>query len=222
MRNVAVIPGPPRPLGLGAGMTLWVRTIELQEPDVGRRTAWLAHPDFQTLHSKDDPSALRVADDNLRREAIEVIRVRWPSYLEESLIKLFVREWVEVFAPGLPIGLLWTTAAISFSLLALGYLGMALMRAQWSECWPLVLITFGVAATHAFGGTEARYTAPLRTLLIHVFLLLACITSAVVFRSPGGPASGTSGSGTITRRSRQFSVIRRPDPRLGSRRSHHV
>ena len=165
MRNVAVTPGPPRPLGLGAGMTLWIRTIELQEPDVGRRTAWLAHPDFQTLHSKDDPSALRVADDNLRREAIEVIRVRWPSYLEGSLIKLFVREWVEVFAPGLPIGLLWTTAGISFSLLALSYLGMALMRAKWSEYWPLVLITFGVAATHAFGGTEARYTAPLRSCL---------------------------------------------------------
>ena len=219
LRNVAVIPGPPRPLGLGAGMTLWIRTIELQEPDVGRRTAWLAHPDFQTLHSRDDPSALRVADDNLRREAVEVIRAMaiFPGRVTHQALRARVgrglRSWSS-HRPSMVHGR-YLVLAVSAQFSGHGLDAGAVVR----------ILAFG---TNCFwGGSDPRfrrYGSPIHRsaedLLIHVFLLLACITSAVVLRSPGGPAGGTSGSGAITRRSRQFSVIRRPDPRLGSRRSH--
>ena len=94
-RNLSILPSRFRPLGVGSGMTLWIRSIELEEPNMAQRSARLANTDYRHVAFESDPSLLASADDRLRDQALVVLRERRNEYMQGALVKLLFREWVE-------------------------------------------------------------------------------------------------------------------------------
>ncbi len=165
-RNRSVMPSEFHPFGVGAGMALWGRAIELKEPDQKQRTALLAaNREYVIAHEGTNPALQSKADADLFRAASEVIRSRWIEFVRLTVFLIVFREWSETYDPKLPTPVLWLVTVGSSALLGLGYVGIALMRTRWTLTVPLVVLCFGVAAVHAPFATEARYTAPVRPIL---------------------------------------------------------
>lgn len=196
-RNLLVVPGVSRPFGAGAGMTLWIRSVELREPNIPKRDAALADPRFRTLSYHTDPRAAYAADGEMGKEALEVFRQHPGEFLGGAVVKACYREWVEHYSPGLPRAVLLLATAVSTSLLLLSFAGLylafrriPLLRAAGALC-----LTIG--AVHAIGGTEARYTTPVRPVL-YVFAALALTTlySGLYSRRPGAAPAFLATDGT--------------------------
>jgi len=171
-RNLAVVPGVSRPFGAGAGMTLWIRSVEIREPDIPKRDSFLHDPRFLTLSYGTDPRAAYEADGQLGKEALEVFRQHPGEFASGAVVKAIFREWVEHYSPGLPRLLLLAATAVSTGLLLLSFGGLYL---AW-RCYPLLraaaTLCLIIGAVHAIGGTEARYTTPVRPVL-YVFAALS-------------------------------------------------
>ncbi len=162
-RNLTVMPDSFHPFGVGAGLALFGRAVELQEPDVGRRTArLLQNPDVDIVNVATDPRVQLKADENLFWQGAEVIRSHCFGFLRMSLSRVVFREWVEGYHPALPVAGLLIVAGMSSALLGLAYVGMAVMGAKWRVALPVAVLCFAVAAVHAPFATQARYTAPVR------------------------------------------------------------
>ncbi|MEK6303087.1 MAG: glycosyltransferase family 39 protein [Acidobacteriota bacterium] len=171
-RNLAVIPGGSSPFGVGSGMALFVGSVEVQEPDIGKRNWIMDYPDFVVVHGGAEPASIVAADQQLRREAMSIIRARWADYLKRTALLVAFRQWVEVYDPHLPGLVLWAVTGISSAMLILAYSGILMTINRWRMTLPLVLLSFSVATAHAIFANEARYTAPVRPVL-YVFSAIA-------------------------------------------------
>lgn len=178
-RNLTVMPSSFNPFGVGSGMGLWVRAVELQEPSMEQRAAWIdGNLDIQVAHGGTEPALQAKADARLFWEGLEVIRSRWRDFVAMTFWLFACREWVEAYDPRLPVAVLWLATGASGTLLAMGYVGIVLMRNRWSLVLPLVGLCFAVAAVHAPFATEGRYTAPVRPTLY----MFSAVTAAWGFR----------------------------------------
>jgi len=165
-RNLSMMPSEFHPFGIGSGMALWGRAVELQEASQQRGTVLIAsNRDYQVAHEGTDPALQAKADADLFRAASEAIRFRWTEFVRMTLSLIVFREWVERYDPGLPAAALWAVTAGSGALLGMAYVGIFLLRSRWACALPLLVLCFGVAAAHAPFATEARYTAPVRPIL---------------------------------------------------------
>jgi len=165
-RNLRVMPSAFNPFGVGSGMALWGRALELEEPSQKRRTELMVqNRDYGVAHEGTDPALQAKADADLFRAASIVIRRRWTEFVGITVSLIVFREWVEGYDPGLPVAVLWLATGASGTLLAMAYVGIALMRSRWALVLPLAGLCFCVAAIHAPFATEARYTAPVRPVL---------------------------------------------------------
>jgi hypothetical protein len=171
-RNLSVVPGVSRPFGAGAGMTLWIRCVEIREPDIPRRDRFLADPRFHTLSYGTDPRAAYAADRALGQEAVEVFRQHPGPFVSGAVVKAGYREWVEQYSPGLPRPLLLLATTLSTALLLLSFGGLCLAFRRFPLLCAAGALCLTVGAVHAIGGTEARYTTPVRPVL-YVFAALS-------------------------------------------------
>jgi hypothetical protein len=166
-RNAAALPSSFRPLGVGGGMALWVRSVELSQPDRTRVEAVVHRdPRIRTLHDTCDPHALVAADRALMLEARAVLRRHAVAWVSGALAKLAYRNWVERADPGVPASLARLATLWSSAILALGWLGMGLLCRSSGAARGLAVMLASVASVHALLITEARYTAPLRPVLV--------------------------------------------------------
>jgi hypothetical protein len=192
-RNLSVMPSEFHPFGIGSGMALWGRVVELQEASQQRRNALIAsNRDYQVAHEGTDSALQAKADADLFRAASEVIRFRWTEFVRMTVFLIVFREWVERYDPGLPVAALWAVTAGSGALLGMGYVGIVLIRGRRTLALPLVVLCFGVAAVHAPFATEARYTAPVRPIL---YMFSALTAAWVVEWVIGVMRRRTAGSG---------------------------
>jgi 4-amino-4-deoxy-L-arabinose transferase-like glycosyltransferase len=193
-RNLSVMPSEFHPFGIGSGMALWGRAVELQEASQERRTALIvSNRDYQVAHDGTGPALQAKADADLFRAASEVIRFRWTEFVRMTVFLIVFREWVERYDPELPTAVLWVATVGSGTLLGMGYVGIVLIRSRWTLALPLAVLCFGVAAVHAPFATEARYTAPVRPIL---YMFSALTAAWVAERVIGVMRRRTSGSGS--------------------------
>ena len=168
VRNLLVMPGEMRPLGVGGGLALWVRSVEIGVEDLGERELIVQrNPGIRAIHDQSDPKVLGAADRALAREALGVLARNADTWLLGTAYNVLFRNWVEHFDPHVPSALGWVPVAWSGGLLLLAYIGIVSLWRRGHGVPQIVLVILAVASVHASLITEARYTAPLRpTLLI--------------------------------------------------------
>jgi hypothetical protein len=165
LRNALVVPGHFRPLGVGGGMALWVRSVEVAVPDPEQRERVVLHdPRIRTLHDTTEPAALVEADRSLMAAGVAALAQDLPRWLGGAVFNIGFRNWVEHRDRGVSTTIRRISFASSASLLALGLIGLARL---WGRPAVRVLaaLILCVAPIHALLITEARYTVPLRPLL---------------------------------------------------------
>jgi hypothetical protein len=179
-RNAAVIPGGFHPFGVGTGMALYVKKLELIEPNYDARTrATIASESFQAFFTETDPALIVKADRALTDEAMQVIRPRWTMYLLNMFWLVAVRQWAEVYDPSLPASIGWIPSVVSVFLVACAYVGAFMTRKRLVGTLQLTIIAFLIAAVHAIFATEARYTSPVRPVLY----MLSAVTLARIIEA---------------------------------------
>jgi hypothetical protein len=208
-RNAAVIPGGFHPFGVGTGMALYVKKLELIEPNYDARTrATIASENFQSFFTETDPVLVVKADRALTEEAMEVIRPRWAMYLLNMSWLVAVRQWAEVYDPSLPASIGWIPSVVSVSLVVCAYVGAYMMRKQLAGTLQLTIIALLIAAVHAIFATEARYTSPVRPVL---YMLSVVTLARIIETSWRRLTQRTSASSAqIAHRSRPVDVASLP------------
>ncbi|HWP42163.1 MAG TPA: glycosyltransferase family 39 protein [Blastocatellia bacterium] len=165
IRNMTIMPGSFHPFGIGTGMALYVKSLELQKPDYDKRTeAIMNKTEFQIVHTESRLPDVVEADEALKREAIGVIRSHKLQYVLDVAILSIARQWIEVYNPGLPRPLLFAIMCISAAMLFTSYVGMFLIGARF-DVLSIIAMCFSVAFIHAVFVVEARYTSPVRPVL---------------------------------------------------------
>jgi hypothetical protein len=166
VRNAAVVPEGFHPFGVGTGMALYVKKLELLEPNYDERTkATIESADYQAFYKGTDPAVVLKADERMAREGVEAIQEHKTRYLANVCWLVLFREWAEMYDPTLPGSVAWIPTLVSAFLVICAYIGLFLMRDRLTAVLPLGAMALLVAAVHAIFATEARYTSPVRPVL---------------------------------------------------------
>jgi len=164
---------PPLAVG-GTGTNLTLLLVELKGGEKELVRSLRAHdfskpiaPDYQSNYLSDlvDGKELIERERLLTRRALPEIKAHMPAYFVLSL-KHIPRLWVTQYTLGRSPFITLSANIVSYLVIVPGLIGMLLVAHRWRELLPFYLSIIWITIAYAPYTAEARYTLPLRPIMI--------------------------------------------------------